>query len=230
MIGVILFLALGCTIFSIYKSREKLWRKILGSIVLFAGVCCLGAGLTGGHASLLVHIIRTAILFIGGVWLLFPSKKPIIIATVVTLLDCVAYIPAHNRIAAKDEYHKTQEDRFGSVKQAEKNIDGTVWTYVEPSDEFMHKWVRMSFKNGKVYYQEASPSDGQWPNPEIMDYQVQEKRYSNNGEKYIGVTWKTNSDTDTFTFIPQTGQFKKFSAFGKNIEIFIFEGDDGWPD
>lgn len=123
-----------------------------------------------------------------------------------------------------------EKARFESVDSTKVYINGTIWTYTQPNDKLLNQWVRITFKDGKAYYQEASPEDGKWPEPQIYDFQIEERRYSNNGKKFIGVCWKNDAETDVFTFIPSTHQFKKFSTFGTPIDVFLVDADNGWPD
>lgn len=93
---------------------------------------------------------------------------------------------------------------FNTVDGVRKGIDGTIWTYtnvIGENDNF-NVWCRLEFRDGKLYYQEVSPSEGEWGEPQICEYVIGERRYSNTGRRYVDIRW-TNSLID-YSFIPET--------------------------
>lgn len=79
-----------------------------------------------------------------------------------------------------------------TIEEASKLIDGTTWHYTENlSSSKIGFWVKVSFNNGQATSYYANPSDGQWTkSKESANYQIEEGRYSNTGERYIAVKWK----------------------------------------
>lgn len=105
--------------------------------------------------------------------------------------------------AEYDEKKKEQELAMQTVEGVRQYIEGTVWTYtrtIEKGDA-LDVWVKMEFKGGKLYFYKVYPSEGTWGKPYEVDYTVEERRYSNTGNRYIGVYWK--GPLTMFQFVPE---------------------------
>ena len=70
--------------------------------------------------------------------------------------------------------------------------------------------------NSKITYCEVSPSEGDWGNPQVCDYTIEEKRYSNTGERYVGVFWE-GSLMMKYVFVPSE---RSISYQGRNGYVF----------
>ena len=92
----------------------------------------------------------------------------------------------------KDEQAYIQQ--YSTIDKVKHNIEGTVWTYTEPTTKEIAVWFRVEFKEGKVYVNEVDASQGDWGKAREYEYTVEERRYSNTGNRYIcvvfGDAWK----------------------------------------
>ena len=67
-----------------------------------------------------------------------------------------------------------------------------------------------------------NPSKGDWGEPEICDYTIEERRYSNTGEKYIGIFWEHIMH---YAFLPSDMSIRYNAGYGYNNEAPLTEGD-----
>lgn len=118
---------------------------------------------------------------------------------------CLLFIPYNIELSPIDPEiekiisdRKSRETRIFKLKyvarleNARELIDGTTWHYTENlSSSKIGFWVKVSFNNGQATSYYANPSDGKWTkSKENVNYQIEEGRYSNTGERYIAVKWK----------------------------------------
>ena len=68
------------------------------------------------------------------------------------------------------------------VDEMRKAIDNTIWTNTEVGDLF---WSKLEFKNNKVRFYYAMPSDGKWTFEEECSYTLEEGRFIDDGRRYI---------------------------------------------
>lgn len=106
------------------------------------------------------------------------------------------------------------KERFTTIENVQKNLDGTVWTWTEPlrdKDLESYKfWKRFEFKNNKLYIQTAAPSKGEWGEATEHNYKVEEKRNVNTGKKIIVVLI-----SEMEYFVPATGFYvQPYMMFG----------------
>ena len=126
---------------------------------------------------------------------------------IIKQLDAIFPQPTH----WNEAYEWAQ--KWKTTEETRSNLEGTIWTYTSSieKDDMFNKWCKLEFKNGKLYYYEVSPSDGDWGKPQVCDYTVEERRYSNTGERYIGVFWEAL--LINYLFIPTE---KSISYQGRN--------------
>lgn len=108
--------------------------------------------------------------------------------------------------------------QWNSIEKVKTNLNGTIWTYTASigENDMFNMWCRLEFKNDKLYYCEVSPSEGDWGNPQVCDYTIEEKRYSNTGERYVGVFWE-GSLMMKYVFVPSE---RSISYQGRNGYVF----------
>lgn len=122
---------------------------------------------------------------------------------------------------------KEKLQMYSSVEDVSKNIKDTYWTFTRDLNytDGVDRWYRLHFTDGKLYFYEVSPSEGDWGEPLVVAYEIEEKRYSNNGERYVRIRWDGILDI-TYTFIPSTKMLHWHSTYGRGGEIgFMYEGD-----
>lgn len=106
--------------------------------------------------------------------------------------------------------------KCSTIEGVSQLLENTTWTYTQPiDDDKFGYWCRLVFKNGKLYYYEVFPSNGEWGEPNICDYSIEERRYSNTGERYIGIFWQ--SSLMKYVFVPSE---KSISYQGRNGYVF----------
>lgn len=133
-------------------------------------------------------------------------------------------------------------EMYSSVDSVSKNINSTFWTFTEDLStvDGVDYWYRLHFKDGKLYFYEVSPSEGNWGEPLVTNYEIEERRYSNNGEKYVCVTWN-GSPGFSYTLVPLNGMLYWHSkvpigmdpygfvhggySYGNGEIGFMYEGD-----
>lgn len=144
------------------------------------------------------------------------------IIVIILLLPCPIMIGiGHNLITSNvknsNSIAKTariDKNRYSTVENVQKNLDGTVWTWTEPlrdKDLESYKfWKRFEFKNNKLYIQTATPSKGEWGEATERNYKVEEKRNVNTGKKIIVVLI-----SEIEYFVPATGLYvEPYMMFG----------------
>ena len=107
--------------------------------------------------------------------------------------------------------------KWNDIGKVKSNLNGTIWTYTSSigEDDMFNMWCKLEFKNDKLYYYEVSPSKGEWGEPQVCDYSIEERRYSNTGNKYIGIFWE--SLLMKYVFVPSE---KSISYQGRNGYVF----------
>ena len=107
--------------------------------------------------------------------------------------------------------------KWNDIGKVKSNLNGTIWTYTSSigEDDMFNMWCKLEFKNDKLYYYEVSPSEGEWGEPQVCDYSIEERRYSNTGNKYIGIFWE--SLLMKYLFVPSE---KSISYQGRNGYVF----------
>lgn len=118
----------------------------------------------------------------------------------------------------------TERD-FTTIEGVRQGIEETIWTYTKVigEDDNFNLWCRLEFHDGKLYYQEVSPSEGEWGEPQICDYTVSEERYSNTGERFIAVHWHTY--LMGYSFVPETRAIYWKNRNGYKYGAELTEGD-----
>ena len=114
-----------------------------------------------------------------------------------------------------EEWIEYKKAKCSTIEGVREFIQNEVWTYTDPIEEGekFNMWCRIVFKDGKVYYYQVSPSKGEWGEPHICDYTIEEGRYSNTGEKYVAIRWKAS--WGNYSFVPETGAL--YCALGRQI-------------
>ncbi|MBR3389285.1 MAG: hypothetical protein IKH14_08430 [Prevotella sp.] len=107
--------------------------------------------------------------------------------------------------------------KCSTIEGVSQLLEGSVWTYTDyiGEDDKFNVWCKLEFKNDKLYYYEVSPSEGEWGEPQVCDYSIEERRYSNTGNKYIGIFWE--SLLMKYSFVPSE---KSISYQGRNGYVF----------
>jgi hypothetical protein len=107
--------------------------------------------------------------------------------------------------------------KCSTIEGVSQLLEGSVWTYTDyiGEDDKFNVWCKLEFKNDKLYYYEVSPSEGEWGEPQVCDYSIEERRYSNTGNKYIGIFWE--SLLMKYLFVPSE---KSISYQGRNGYVF----------
>lgn len=76
-------------------------------------------------------------------------------------------------------------------------LNGTTWHYAENlSKSEIEGWFKVRFEGDNYIAYTALPSDGVWTETERGKYKISEGRFSNTGEKYICVEWKSKLKVD----------------------------------
>ncbi|MBR1934157.1 MAG: zinc ribbon domain-containing protein [Prevotella sp.] len=114
---------------------------------------------------------------------------------------------------------------FTTVDDVRRNIEGTVWTYTEiiGDDDSYDRWCRLRFDEGRLLFYEVSPSKGEWGEPHVCDYEVEEARYSNTGERYIRICW--HGPLVNYSFVPETASLYWQSSRGSKFGAYLKQGD-----
>lgn len=157
-------------------------------------------------------------------------RKIIIGFSLFALIFSILYSNIHEDSQSEKEYENMEIEwqvKCSTVEKVKGLIENTTWTYTQPiekGDKF-DQWCKLEFKGGKLYYYEVSPSEGEWGEPKICDYTIEERRYSNTGEKYIGVFW--TSLWQKYVFVPsersisfQTSSGYVFGAYLRKEDAF----------
>ena len=107
--------------------------------------------------------------------------------------------------------------KWNDIEEVKSSLNGTIWTYTSSigEDDMFNMWCKLEFKNDKLYYYEVSPSKGEWGEPQVCDYSIEERRYSNTGRRYIGIFWE--SGLMGYVFVPSE---KSISYQGRNGYVF----------
>lgn len=95
---------------------------------------------------------------------------------------------------------------FTTVEGVKSGIEGTVWTYTEPATYSNPFWYKLEFKDGNAYRYVTTPSKGNWGEPDIYSYSIEESRYFDTGKKYVGVKFSMD------TFVPSTRVYNHIIA------------------
>lgn len=109
------------------------------------------------------------------------------------------------------------EKKCSTINDVKELIDGTTWSFTQDigKENMFNMWCKLEFKNDKLYYYEVNPSEGDWGEPRVCDYSIEERRYSNTGERYIGIFWQ--SSLMKYVFVPSE---KSISYQGRNGYVF----------
>lgn len=75
MIGFFIIIAIGIEVLIALKSKESIWKKIIGGGLLFFATVCLGVGFSGGGLPWYIHIVAVTALTMGGVQLTLSSPE-----------------------------------------------------------------------------------------------------------------------------------------------------------
>lgn len=104
----------------------------------------------------------------------------------------------------------TQEEKYATVESTREYLENTTWTYTEPGD----MWIRLVFKNGKVYYYSAYPSKGDWGEGSEYCYRITEERYADTGKRYVSVeiVKDMNDENCYIALAPESGVFLWWGA------------------
>lgn len=99
--------------------------------------------------------------------------------------EAVAVVEIEDPIDVKIQNAKTIED-------VRTLLNGTTWHYTENlSTSKIEGWFKVRFEGEKYIAYTALPSDGRWTETERGNYKIREGRFSDTGEKYICVEWKS---------------------------------------
>lgn len=114
-------------------------------------------------------------------------------------------------------------EMYSSIDSVSKNIDSTFWTFTEDLStvDGVDRWYRLHFKDGKLYFYEVSPSEGNWGEPLVTNYKIEERRYSNNGEKFVCITWN-GSLGFSYTLVPLNGMLYWHSKMPNSVDAYGF--------
>jgi len=106
--------------------------------------------------------------------------------------------------------------KCSTIEGVSQLLEGSVWTYTDyiGEDDKFNVWCKLEFKNNKLYYYEVNPSKGEWGEPQVCDYTIEERRYSNTGTRYIGVFWE-GFPMMKYVFVPAE---KSISYKGNRME------------
>ena len=107
--------------------------------------------------------------------------------------------------------------KWNDIEEVKSNLNGTIWTHTSRIDEedTFKVWCKLVFQNDKLYYYEVNPSEGDWGEPQVCDYTIEERRYSDSGRRYVGIFWQ--SGLMGYVFVPSE---KSISYQGRNGYIF----------
>lgn len=114
-------------------------------------------------------------------------------------------------------------EMYSSIDSVSKNIDSTFQTFTEDLStvDGVDRWYRLNFKDGKLYFYEVSPSEGNWGEPLVTNYKIEERRYSNNGEKFVCITWN-GSLGFSYTLVPSNGMLYWHSKMPNSVDAYGF--------
>ena len=160
----------------------------------------------------------------------FRTKK-----TFIKIAFCLGGCILFFQVASMIDDHETLKEEYewsskwSSVDQAKQSIENTSWTFYEDIREGANydRWCRLKFKNGKLYFYEVSPAKGEWGNPEICDYIVEERRYSDTGRKYVCITWHTY--LMDYMLIPAYDELSYQTNRGYVHAAFLYRRDNDNP-
>ena len=144
----------------------------------------------------------------------------------VLIVSHLLYDKTHDSVL-KQESEKMEmewQKKCSTIENVRELIENTTWTFTKPireDDKFNH-WCRLVFKNGKLYYYEVSPSKGEWGEPNICDYTIEERRYSNTGKKYIAVFW---TSLIKYAFVPSERSISFQTSSGYVFGAYLVEED-----
>lgn len=132
------------------------------------------------------------------------KKKWQFYAAILIVVSVILYMHHKCQTSTVDTQLTTTERDFSTVEKARQNIEGTIWTYTKVigEDDTFNLWCRLVFRDGKLLYQAVSPSRGDWGEPTVCDYTIDEERYSNTGERFIAIHWHTS--LMGYSFVPAT--------------------------
>lgn len=84
-----------------------------------------------------------------------------------------------------------------TIEDVRTLLNGTTWHYTENlNDSQIEGWFKVRFEGNNYIAYTALPSDGIWTETERGQYKISEGRFSNTGEKYICVEWKSKLKVD----------------------------------
>ncbi|MBO5296779.1 MAG: hypothetical protein J6B03_04200 [Candidatus Homeothermus sp.] len=84
-----------------------------------------------------------------------------------------------------------------TIEDVRTLLNGTTWHYTENlSDSQIEGWFKVRFEDNNYISYTALPSYGTWTETERGQYKISEGRFSNTGEKYICVEWKSKLKVD----------------------------------
>lgn len=175
--------------------------------------------------------------FIIGILIMMPFKKRF--RTKKTFIKIAIFLVASYvsiAIANIIDEHETSKleyewrNKWNSVDKVKQSIENSSWTYhgyIEKGDNY-DRWCRLKFKNGKLYFYEVSPSEGEWGSPEICDYVVEERRYSNTGGKYICIIW--NGKFIEYMLIPAEKElsYQTNSGYVYAATLSCYDNNNPW--
>lgn len=95
----------------------------------------------------------------------------------------------------------SREEKFSTIESTSRYINNTVWTHTLVGSGV---WMKFVFSDGRVAVYSAFPRNGEWGEPQIYSYEIDEGRYSDTGERYVSVTINPG-DMGALILIPKTG-------------------------
>lgn len=128
------------------------------------------------------------------------------------------------KVNGRDSSYSVVED-YNTVAKTRSLLDGSIWHFASPIGEkdMFNKWCKLVFRDGKLYYYEVSPSEGDWGEPTVCDYTIEEKRYSDTGERFISVNW--HAFLMDYSFVPKTKAIYYEGKYKFVFGTFLSKGD-----
>ena len=170
--------------------------------------------------GMLVFLFGTSLiaLLILGVIAIF--KKTLVKRKYIYILLGIITISNIGMNVESDIKENKEEEEYAqkcsTIEGVSQLLEGSVWTYTDyiGEDDKFNVWCKLEFKNNKLYYYEVNPSKGEWGEPQVCDYTIEERRYSNTGTRYIGVFWE-GFPMMKYVFVPAE---KSISYKGNRME------------
>jgi hypothetical protein len=110
---------------------------------------------------------------------------------------------------------------ISSVEDAKKYIDGKIFIG-NPSNDL---WYKLEFSGGRASLWSAMPQNGHWGSKKLStSYEVQQARYTDNGQTYYYVMLGNPDDTFNFYKFDITGG-RIYLNYGNDTGTSMKEGD-----